>query len=406
MRFSSVNNHLLVQLIGLLLSALVALAPHAGRAEDLVVTRGDFTGMLLLTGELVAEDAVLLIVPNANVWPVTVRWLEEDGAEVARGDTIVEFDSAQLATSLEELERSALEANHQLASLRATVRSEEIEAELTYERMRAELEKARLDASVPASLVSEQETEERRLAEKRAQLEFDQASQHLELERASARARLEKQEILLEKSMRAARRAREGIDLLTLVAPRDGILLVNENEEEGRPFQSGDSTWPGRAIAQLPDLSSMIVEAQLFDVDDGRVQAGMRVSASVDAFPSIDLVGEVAEVEHIANATTTRSLRRSFRTRIRLEGLDLENMRPGMSVKVVVRDEREHVLLLPRQAIGWSEVGSVVVARAGGELQRVRIGPCNRDHCVLESGLVELDRLSALQAAEPSDRPQ
>jgi HlyD family secretion protein len=388
------------------LACLSALPPTAGSASpaaaELAVTRGEFTGRFLLTGELVAEDAVLLIVPNANIWPVTVRWLEEDGAEVDAGDAIVEFDNSQLANNLEALERSAIEAANQLESLRATVRGEEIEAELAYERQQAELEKAALDAEVPASLLSEQEFEERRLAHERAQLGFAEAKNALALKRTSAGARIEKQRVALVKAERAAQRAREGIDLLTLTAPRAGILLVSDNEDEGRPFQSGDTTWPGRTIARLPELSSMIVEAQLFDVDDGRIEPGMPVTAVVDAFPDVDLSGAVIEVDDIANETHRRSLRRVFRVRVRLHGLDLERMRPGMSVKVVVEDRRQEVLLVPRAALGWwagETGGAVVAARPAGELQPVEIGPCNRQVCVLEEGLSAGDRLIDLRSA-------
>lgn len=379
-------------------------ALHAG---DLEVTRGDFRGHFLMTGELVAEDAVVLIVPNANIWPVTVRWLEEDGAEVRAGDTIVEFDNSQLASNLEALERAEIEAANQLASLRATVRGEELEAELTFERKKAELEKARLDSEVPASLLSEQEFEERRLALERAALGFEEANNALRLQRSSAGARIDKQRVALSKAERAGERARQGIELLTLKARRDGILLVSENEEEGRPFQSGDITWPGRSIARLPELSSMIVEAQLFDVDDGRIHPGMPVTAVVDAFAELDLKGVVSEVDDIANETSRHSLRRVFRARVRLEELDLERMRPGMSVKVVVEDYRQDVLLVPRASLGWSareSTGEVVAARPGGGLEAVEIGPCNREVCVLEGGLSEGERLTSYRSVVPTAR--
>lgn len=394
-------------LAALCLSVIVPVGDNSAHAADLEVARGDFVSHFLLTGELVAEDAVILVVPNANIWPVTVRWLEEDGAEVAAGGTIVEFDNSQLASNLEELERADLQAANQLTSLHATVRGEEIEAELDFERKKAALAKADLDARVPGSLLSEQEFEERRLAHERARLEFEQAENALALKRASMGARIEKQRVVLAKAGRAAQRAREGIELLTLKAPRDGILLVSDNEDEGRPFQSGDTTWPGRTIARLPELSSMLVEARLFDVDDGMIHSGMPVTAVVDAFPEVHLTGEVVEVDDIANETNRESPRRAFRTRVRLDGLDLERMRPGMSVKVVVEDRRDAVLLVPRAALGWSEAeagGAVVAARSGGELQAVVIGPCNKDVCLLENGLAEHEQLDEYRGEENADR--
>lgn len=375
------------------LTAFLLSSPGPGSARaaaDLEVTRGDFAGEFVLTGELVAEDAVLLVAPNANIWPLTLRWLAEDGAQVRHGDTLVEFDNSQLAGNLEQLERAAVEAASQLAGLRATVRAEEIEAEVALERKKAELEKARLDADMPAELISKHELEERRLALERTELAFEEATHALELKRSSARARIEKQRIALAKAERGAARAREGIELLTLEAPRDGVLLVSINEREGRPFQSGDTLWPGRTVARLPELSSMLVEARLFDVDDGRARVGLPVRAVVDAFPELDLTGEIVEVNNIANEPDRRSQRRVFRTRVRLEGLDLDRMRPGMSVKVVVEERRPNVLLVPRAALGWSadgSGGSVAATRPDGNLDPVEIGPCNREVCVLLAGL-------------------
>jgi multidrug efflux pump subunit AcrA (membrane-fusion protein) len=140
----------------------------------------------------------------------------------------------------------------------------------------------------------------------------------------------------------------------------------------------------------------MIVEADLFDVDDGAVMPGMEVTAVVDAFPDVSLRGEIVEVDDIANETSQRSLRRVFRTRVRLEELDLDRMRPGMSVKVVVRDHRDEVLLVPRMALGWVEEGTgggVVAVLADGEVRRVAIGSCNVEFCVVEDGLSEGERL-------------
>ena len=142
----------------------------------------------------------------------------------------------------------------------------------------------------------------------------------------------------------------------------------------------------------------MAVEARLFDVDDGRIEPGMPVTAVVDAFPEVDLAGEVVEVDDIATETNRRrSLRRVFRVRVRVEGLDVERMRPGMSVKVVVEDRRSDVLLVPRAALGWLDEesgGAVVAARRGGELAPVRIGRCDRRVCLLENGLSLGDRLA------------
>jgi len=351
--------------------------------------RGEFTAQFLLGGELVAEDAVPLVVPNANIWPVQVRWLAEDGAEVQAGDTLVEFDNSQLASQLEQLERAAVEAANQLASLEAETRSQVLEAAFELEQKEAALEKARLAAAVPAELLARKEYEKRQLDLERAALDEAAAREALDLRETSGNARVAKQEVELRKAEAAAQRARDGIAILTLTAPRAGILLVSENEDEGRTFQTGDNTWPGTTIARLPDLASMIVEAWLYDVDDGRITAGQRVTAVVDAFPSTALEGEVIDVDNIAKEITRASPRRAFRTRLRLAGLDVVRMRPGMSVKVMAETRIADALLLPRAALLWREGpgGHEAEARgADGEPRPVALGPCNALECIVLEG--------------------
>ena len=385
--------------LALCTAAATSLGPSAERlaADDLVVKRTAFSSRLVLTGELVAESAVHIIVPNANIWPVQVRWLAEDGAEIAAGDTIVEFDNSQLASNLEQLEQAASDAANTLTSEEAQVRGRELQAAFELGEKAAALEKARIDAEVPREILSQKEYEERQLALQRANLEHAEASEVLRLERIAGRARIEKQRIALEKAEMAERRAREGIDLLAIPAPRSGVLLVAENPQEGRTFQTGDSSWPGTTLASLPDLETMIVEAKLFDVDDGRLEVGMAVTATIDAFPEETWEGEVFAIDSIAGELSRDSLRRAFRVRIELADLDVSRMLPGMSVQAVIERRVESALVVPRAALHWSEVDGALrpdVLLPGGDLVPVRLGECNPQDCELLEGLEEGARLA------------
>lgn len=374
-------------------------------AADLEVRRGTFSQRLVLTGELVAENAVQLVVPNANIWPVQVRWLAEDGIEVAEGETIVEFDNSQLAANLDQLEQAALEARNQLASLRAEARTQEIEATLGVAQKKAQLEIARIDAAVPEGLLAQKEYEERQVTLRRAELEFEQAERALGLDKVASNARVQKQRVALQKAEAAAEQAREGIDLLTLKAPRAGVLLVAENRWEGRPFQTGDASRPGSTVATLPELSSTIVEAWLYDVDDGTVRVGTLVTATVDAFPDELWSGRVTAIGSVASEISSRSLRRAFRVKIRLDDLDTAKMRPGMSVKAVLDSRLEDALIVPRAALRWREDDSKLVVEAvlrGGAAQPIDLGECNPQECVVLGGIEAGTALRNTSAEETS----
>jgi multidrug resistance efflux pump len=357
-----------------------------GAAVPLVVSRGDLVTEVLLTGELVAEDAAFLVTPNANVWPMEIRWLAEDGIEVRTGDSVVEFDTAQLTSNIEELRLTAIEAENRIISTRARVAADIAEATYLVKKAETYVEKTRMDAEVPSRLFSKRDYQSRLLDLERAELQMADAQRALDSIRKSGEADIKLDEIELRRAREAVAQAEQGIELLTLHAPCDGVLVVEEQPYDDRHFQAGDNAWPGLTIASIPALSSMIISARMFDVDDGRIEAGQKVEAILDAFPDRVFTGRVRKLEGFAESHGPLSRRRSFRTTIELDRVDTERMRPGMSVKVVVRDEPlQGVLLAPRIAIGWHD-REPVLRLANGDWKPVTLGPCNPSHCVIEQG--------------------
>jgi HlyD family secretion protein len=365
----------------------------AGRGEDFEVHRGTFRQRVLLTGELAAERGEALVVPRTNTWQLQIRWMAPDGARVRAGDPVVAFDNSQFASDLEEKRLSASNAGSELERARAESKTTMADKQFQVEKAKSELEKARIAAAIPKDLLSLREYQERQLALKRAQSELAKAEEDLAAQKRGSATDLQIQGISLEKSQREIRNSEEAIDALTLKAPRDGMVLVGDHPWEGRKLQLGDSVWVGLAVATLPDLSSMIVEANLSDVDDGRIAPGMEVICTLDAYPNTPYRGRVAEISPVARESKRSPLLRYFPVRIALDKSDPRRMRPGMSVRVeVLGQERKGVLLVPRAALDFSG-GKTRALLASGGVADVRLGPCGAEKCVVEAGLQEGTRL-------------
>ncbi len=367
-----------------------------GGGSRLAVSRGDLVTRMLLTGELVAEEAEPLVVPNANIWPVQIRWLAEDGIEVEAGEKLVDFDNSQLTSSLEQKRIQETEAANRLDSLRAQAASEEARAGFELEQKRAALDKARLLAEIPEGLLDERAYRKRQLDRRTAALELAEAESKLEATRRAQAAEIEIQRIALDKARGDVTSSEARIGLLSLAASRAGILILENSWREDRPYQAGDSIHPGSVVGRLPNLSTMIVEADLFDVDDGRVAAGMPVVATLDAFPELAFGGRIRDVSTIADQPRSRSRRRFFRVRVDLDRLDLERMRPGMSVKVLIEHNHQDALLVPRRSLDVSRSAPRALL-ADGTWAPVALGACDAVRCVVASGLddgVELGRVA------------
>lgn len=356
-------------------------------ASSLTVQRGTFQDRRLLSGELAALEATDLTVPRTPSWQVQIRWLIEDGTPVAAGQVVAELDNSQFTSDLEEKRSSAAQATDELARAEAEAAAATQEKELAVEQKRGEVEKARIAADIPEDLLARREYQERQLALRRAETELAKAQEDLTAQKKGSAADLAVRRVDLEKNRREIATAERSIDALVLRAPSAGIALVSDHPWEGRKLRLGDSTWVGRPVVSIPDLSSVEVKAELFDVDDGTIRPGMAAVCTLDAYPDRPFTARVTGISALAQEPEDgSSLLRSFTVRLKLDRFDPERMRPGLSVKVEVRPPaRRDVLLVPRSALELAARPRLVLAN--GERKPVELGPCNAQSCLLRTPL-------------------
>jgi multidrug efflux pump subunit AcrA (membrane-fusion protein) len=363
-------------------------------AEDYQVRRADFVQNFLMTGELKSVRSDNILVPPSSSWNIQLRWMEVDGARVETGQRVVELDNTALLNEAEEKYLLVLDKHDELAQRKAELAGEGEDKVFTLEQKQVELDKAEIEAAVPEAILERREHQERQLQLQRARNERDKAQRDLEALRESTVSQLAVLELSLEKAERELQAAERAMETLVLRAPRDGLFVVAENFGEGRKFQVGDSAWTGLTVARIPDLSEMLVEAMLIDVDDGRVKIGDHAECTMDAYPELPLKCEIVSMTPIAQEAGRRSLRRVFRVVVELERTDPERMRPGMSVRVDVEAFRvPEALLAPRGGLDLEAEPQVAFLRGGGRAE-VTIGACNALDCVVHDGLSEGDRLT------------
>src|SRR4029078_8683070 len=104
-------------------------------------------------------------------------------------------------------------------------------------------------------------------------------------------------------------RTNSSIAALILEAPADGTVNILENPRSGGPFgggvefREGDRAWAGASILELPDLSSIHLEARLDESDRGRLKVGQQATVKIEAVPGkdfqakVDLISVLARVD-------------------------------------------------------------------------------------------------------------
>jgi multidrug resistance efflux pump len=375
-------------------------ACFSGNAEtapelDLRVHRGDFRSDVVLAGELEAARGELLSVPPLPSWQTAIKWIAEDGAAVRAGEPVAELDNSALTLDLDTKRRSAMQAAQELQQKESEWEADLEQKELEVEQKKSALEKAVLDARVPSELLSGRKYEENQAALRRTTTEHEKAVDSLRARRTAIASERENLLLNIGKTEREISIAEYAINALVLRAPKDGIVVIKDHPWEGRKLQSGDPVWVGFPIALIPDLGTMRVNAQLADVDDGKIAAGMPVVVTLDGYPDLPFQGKIASISAVAQESRRQSLRRHFEVLVALNKLDPARMRPGLSARIVVnREQRGAQLLAPRAAIDFA--GKTPRVRLdGGELKDVKLGGCNAQDCVV-SRIEEGTRLAPI----------
>ncbi len=365
---------------------------RAGAPRRVQVATGELAPRVLLTGALRATAAVELTTPRTDTWQLSIRWMAEDGASVAAGERVLEFDNSAFTSQLEQKKLALRQAQMDLRSARdlTAVAIADKEAELR-ERTVARRKAATL-AAVPADLLDGRTAQERQLELQRADAAV--ASAELELTTARKAASLDQRvkQIELDKAARAIDDITAAMAELVMTAPKAGVILVADHPWEGRKLHTGDTTQPGWPVITLPDLSAGLeVAAALSDVDDGKVEVGAVGACVPDAYPDAALPCTVTAITPVARGDVRASLRKTFDVKLTLTPTAALELRPGMSIKDVLgRPPGTGAVRAPRGAIARGPAGARI-RLPGGATRAIELGPCDAQACVVTRGLAAGD---------------
>lgn len=361
---------------------------------DLEVRRGTLVSEMVLTGELEAARGAAITVPMLPNWQTSIKWMAPEGVEVKEGERVVELDNSTFTADLDTKRQTELQARQELQQKTQEWKADLEQKQLDFEKKKSDFDKAKIEAAVPAEILSTREYEDRQTKLHRARVEFEKAEDLLRAQRAGVQSDRKNLELRLQKAQREIRIAETAIDALILRAPRDGIVVIRDHPWEGRKLQTGDTVFIGFHLALIPELNSLQVSAALADVDDGRIAVGMPATITLDGYPDLAFAGKVAAISAVAQESARQSLRRAFRVVLSLDRVDAQRMRPSLSARVNIRrGTTANALIAPRAALEVS--GNEAKAHlANGNIVPVRLGSCNAQECVVTAGLAEGQRLA------------
>jgi HlyD family secretion protein len=135
--------------------------------------------------------------------------------------------------------------------------------------------------------------------------------------------------------------AQAALDMARLTAPFDGVITAVD-------VQPGDIISAGMQAFRLDDLSALLVELNVSEVDVNRIQPGQAATLTFDAIPGVSYAGAVTEVPNVGDPVDGVV---SFRVKVAVSAAD-SRVRPAMTASAeIVVAELKDVLLVPAQAV-------------------------------------------------------
>jgi HlyD family secretion protein len=132
----------------------------------------------------------------------------------------------------------------------------------------------------------------------------------------------------------------------------------------------GDQVSPATLAFRLDDLSHLLVDVQVSEVDINSVAPGQNVVLTFDANPGQEYKGVVTNVGQVGNPTQGSV---NFVVTVELTDPD-NNVKPGMTAAVTINvKELADVLLVPNQAVRFQDAKRVVYVLKNGVLTLVEI---------------------------------
>lgn len=385
-----------------------ALPPPEG-SRTVVVEPQRLSSTITLLGSLAPRRVIEVVSPmQGKIEAVHAR----PGQRVSRGQALVDMDVSEVRIRQREAQVADLKASELVEKLEDWTRHADVlraQRAVSKSRLAMEFRKSRLAETtfllergiIPASEHEAAEREHRnqqldlRAAEHELQAVLERGAAELKvarLEQENARAKLEHIEDILDKA--AVTAPIDGV----ILRPKESNLMQPSDKKEDR-LAKGTSLERGDLLLRIGDLQGLTVVSHVDEVDVSRIRQGHPVRILGDAFPEVELHGEIERVSSQAVFSQTGSRLPSFEVTAAVKSLTDEQrrlLRLGMSARAeVVVFEKPDALLVPIAAV-----------RFAGEMPHVWIrDPDSGKSREVEvvAGMTTMDAVEILDGLTPGD---
>jgi HlyD family secretion protein len=365
--------------------------------------KGEFVAIIRCRGEIKAGRSAQLyapIVPNLRI-----AWLAPSGEVVEEGAPVIRFDSSSAQQQLIQKEAALRQAQ---ATLDQAVAQGRITAEQDQSALvdaRFNLEKSQLRTATN-EFVGRIEAEQNRIdvgvSEQKLKVQDATVAQHA----ASDRSKMASVTRQRDQAQAEVDITKQRLTQMEVKAPLTGVVVFQSNyalgSQNSTPFKVGDNVYSGMNLGEIPDMTSLLIDVKVEEIDRGRIAVGNDVRILVDALPELAIQGKITQISPMMELGLEQPITRSFRAYAAVAKAD-PRLRPGMNGGMDITIKRiPDAISIPAKAL-FTRAGKPVVflaERGNYRLAEVQVLARNPD----EVAIAGIPAGSFVALADPEKR--
>ena len=405
------RNAIVILIVAVLAIAGGFVAVGRGSAPDVpmsTVARGDFIDRLEIRGEIRPVKSLVLSSPLQS-GELQIIKLVKSGTIVKPGDVLVQFDGSTLQRTIQEKQSELRQAEAEIEQTRAQARITEEQNATALMKAQYDLQRAKLDVQ-KGDAIPRIQLEQAKLMVGEVEQRLKELQAKIKSDKTGAEAMVAGKRRRREKAIADLERAQRGLEKLELKSPAAGMINVLPNPRSGgmfgageQEFREGDRAWAGANVLELPDLSSVHLEARLDESDRGRLNPGQEALVRIEAVPGKEFKARIDRISLLARVDFSSGWPPPKNFDLGLVLLDGDpRIRPGMTAVARIATERiPDVVIVPSESV-FQKDGSPIVYKLDGSMfreQRVQISRRGKEQSVVTSGVEPGDRIATRRPA-------
>jgi HlyD family secretion protein len=350
------------------------------------------------TGVLRTANSRAVIAPPIAGGTLQIVTLARSGAQVHKGDVVLEFDPSQQEYNLGQNRSDLLQAEQEIVKAKADADVQTAEDRTALLKAKYAVRRAELEVS-KNELVSPIDAQKNLLGLDEAKRALTQLQQDIQSHSASNQAALAISEEKRHKARLSMEQAEQNIKNMHITTPIDGLVVIHGNRDSTGGFfmggmtlpdyHVGDQVNPGSSIAEVIDMSQLEVASKIGETDRINLKAGQSVELNIEALPGEKFSGKV---QNVGGATSHEfwddNSQHTFDVTVQFDRAD-PRLRPGFAVRLsILGDNLSRAVSIPGGAIFDHDGKKVVYCKRnrGFEMQEVKVRAVSEGRAIL-SGL-------------------